>query len=129
MLIKREDKYYETITSFEDVGMNFEKVHDRWFGCFTYILEKFNTGFNKDSIKSLFYDFDMENWRTMHLENTEYKDKSKQELFESFAGECWYTSDRMSYDRLFRTHWLFRKAFHDELTRYRYPRLYTDDLK
>lgn len=77
--------------------------------------------FKKKSINSLFYDFDMSNWEALHKENTEYKNYTKSELIESFASECSYISDRASYDRLFRTHWLFRNAFEKEMNNIRFP--------
>lgn len=116
-----DDEYYDIMCNFKSLT-DFKDIHDKWFSCFHYILTRW--GFNKRSIKSLFDNFVMLNWKDLHQENTEFKDLSKELLYNSFAGECWYISDRMSYDRLFRTHWLFLRAFHDELNKLKYPTLY-----
>lgn len=110
----KEIDYYKIMESF-NTEMSFEEIHEKWFKCFSYILNSFKKGFNKKSITSLFYDFDMCNWEVFHQENTFYKDKSKEDLIYDFVNECAYICDRTSYDRLFRTHWLFRTAFYKEL--------------
>lgn len=97
---------------------SFDVLHEKWFLCFSEVLKLFNKGFNEDSIKALFYEFDMANWKALHLENTEYKTKTKKELLDSFLRECYYISDRLSFDRLFRTHWLFKQVFDKELSKY-----------
>ena len=110
----KEDEYYNLIENFNQ-KMSFEEIHDKWFKCFSYILKSYRLGYTNKIIKSLFYHFDMDNWKAMHKENTEYKDCSKEQLIDHFCGECSYICDRTSYDRLFRTHWLFKKAFSNEL--------------
>lgn len=114
-----EEKYYELMDSFS-IDLGFEEICYRWFLCFEYILIKFNCGHNSKTIKSLFYDFDMANWSALHRENTEYKDHTKEQLIVDFCQECSYICDRVSYDRLFRTHWLFRQAYHKELFEVQY---------
>jgi hypothetical protein len=57
----------------------------------------------------------MVNWDDLDKENSIYKQDSKEQLIEKFCYECVYICDRVSYDRLFRTHWLFLRAFEDEL--------------
>ena len=119
-----EKEYYDLMYNFSNKSMSFEDIHDKWYKCFDYFLRRLKIGYNKKIIDSLFYDFDMENWNAMHQENTEYRGLSKEELIGEFAGEAHYISDRMSYDRLFRTHWLFKQAFYNELSRIKYPSLY-----
>lgn len=114
------DLYYSLMSNMS-ADSSFEKLHSDWYNCFAHILLAFNVGHNEDTIKSLFYDFDMDNWKSMHKENTEYSDSSKEELIKDFCGECSYICDRTSYDRLFRTHWLFRQSFRDELLKAQYP--------
>lgn len=94
---------------------SFDKIHRDWLKCFKYIFHYWHIGYTDKIIESLFYDFEMANWTALHQENTEYKGFSKRKLIASFCSECCYISDRTSYDRVFRTHWLFRKAFHKEL--------------
>jgi hypothetical protein len=117
-----KEEYYNLMEHM-NTGSDFDTIHKNWFECYTYIIKKF-ANFTPESIKSLFYDWDMENWKAMHLENTEYKDYTKEQLKEAFCGECWYISDRTSYDRLFRTHWLFLRAFEDEMNKIKYPELF-----
>src|SRR3989344_6026350 len=106
-----------------DLKTDFKTIHKNWFKCFDYILRSFKSGHNAKTIKSLFYDFDMDNWTALHKENTEYKNNTKEGLIKNFCGECGYISDRTSYDRLFRTHWLFRQAFNRELMEVKYSNL------
>ena len=117
------EKYYEIIENL-DPKMGFEELHLKWFQCYSFILKSFKSGFNEKSIKSLFYNWDMENWKAMHQEETEYKGYSKKKLIDAFCGECNYISDRVSYDRLFRTHWLFLRAFEEEMNTIKYPKLF-----
>lgn len=123
---KRKKHYY---TLMGDLGEGFDEIHKNWFWCFSYILKSFNAGFTNKAIKSLFYDFDMANWKAMHKENSEYAEYDKEALLDEFFGEASYISDRTSYDRLFRTHWLFRQAFYDELNVVRFPSLYGPKAK
>lgn len=104
-----EEKYYEYMNSFENMPK--EDVHEKWFQCFAWILKSYKVGYRDSTIRSLFYDFDMCNWEAMHKDNSVFKDYSKDRIFEEFCGECRYVCDRCSYDRLFRTHWLFRQVF------------------
>lgn len=109
-----ESQYYDTMSNFKS-SMTFDKVHKKWFKCFSYILKRFNVGYTSATIKDLFYGFSMQNWELLHLNNSIYSNKSDTEILDAFAGECQYISDRTSYDRLFRTHWLFLMAYDGEM--------------
>lgn len=115
----QKDDYYKLICSL-DPKSNFKTMHKKWFQCFDYVLRSFKAGHNAKTIKSLFYDFDMDNWEALHKENTQYKNYSKKKLIETFCVECNYISDRTSYDRLFRCHWLFKEAFKKEWMEMKY---------
>ena len=91
----------------------FEELHKAWFSIFECYCKLWH--FNDAAIKVLFYNFQMDNWKAMHKENTEYKDYSDDELLNSFIKDVEYSSDRMSFDRLFRNHWKFRQLFRTEL--------------
>lgn len=119
----KKEKFYEAMEGFNE-EMQFKEVHKTWFKCFSTALKSFEKSFSDEAIKSLFYYFDMENWTALHQDNTEYKGKSQHEMFKEFIGECGYISDRMSYDRLFRAHWLFKQAFYKEMNAVKYPELY-----
>jgi len=115
-------KFYENMENFswED---GFTENLEKWFACFEYTLKHLNKDFNKSLTKSLFWDFEMSNSKMFWIENNpEYKHlKNKyKELFEKFSDDAEYCSDRMSFDRLFRLHWLFREIYNTELTEYRY---------
>ena len=107
-----ENEYYNAMSSFADLPA--DKVKDVWFECFSYILEKFKVGFTKEAIKSLFHKFTMNNWKALHRENSpDYADSSNEDIRRAFAGEAHYISDRVSYDRLFRVHWLYLRGYVD----------------
>jgi hypothetical protein len=59
------------------------------------------------------------NWEQLWLsENPDYKNATVSEIYQDFTTEAMYISDRMSLDRLFRTHWLynvFKKLVADEI--------------
>lgn len=93
----------------------FDKIYNKWKLCFAYVLRSYKCGYNKHSINHIFNRFNMENWKAMHKENTEYANYSKEQLIDAFNKECDYICDRTSYDRLFRCHWLFKQAFYKEL--------------
>jgi len=109
-----EDTYYDLMCNFGRLD-TFEEVNKHWFKCFSYILLRLCKHYNREVIKDLFINFSMENWGALHREVTEYSDTSKEELKEEFDSECNYIADRISYDRLFRTHWLFRQVYEKEL--------------
>ena len=113
-------EYYSTMCG--GMGDTFEEILPNWRLCFSYFL--LPKGFEEPAIKDLFFEFEMDNWKALHKENTRYAGYSKEELIESFKAECSYISDRMSYDRLFRAHWLFRQAFRNELNVIRFPSHY-----
>ena len=118
-----KDQYYATMCNFKS-SHSFTTLHDNWYKCFSFILKAFKVGYTDKTIKSLFYDFNMDNWSALNLKNTEYAGMSQNEIIDKFCGEANYISDRTSYDRLFRTHYLFRNAFPDEINRIKYPTLY-----
>jgi hypothetical protein len=120
-----EKEYYKMMCSFS-TEMKFKEIHEKWYKCFSYILKSFNVNYTDTAIKSLFYDFDMDNWKAMWKENTEYADYSNEQLIKEFCGETSYISDRTSYDRLFRTHWFFRNAFREKLIKIRFPSTYNE---
>lgn len=111
-------KFYDVMCKMED-DKSFEVLHDNWYSCFNNMLS--SMGFNKKSINRLFYEFEMCNWTDLRLENSEYKDYSKEQLIDRFCGECHYICDRYNFDRIFRAHWLFYKAFNTEMDKIRFP--------
>ena len=50
---------------------------------------------------------DGNNWSALHIDQTEYACCSKDMLYSYFVDDADYISDRMSLDRLFRTHWFY----------------------
>ncbi len=119
-----KNEFYDTMCTFNTSMMNFEELHQKWFTCFSYMLKSYKVGFRGKTIKSLFYDFQMSNWKELWLASSEeYKDFTPEQLSKSFCGECSYICDRHSYDRIFRTHWLFIRAYEEELDNIRYPSL------
>jgi hypothetical protein len=48
------------------------------------------------------------NWKQLWLsENPDYKNATVSEIYQNFTAEAIYIADRLSLDRLFRTHWLY----------------------
>lgn len=92
---------------------DYNEIKEAWYKCFGYALQTFCPEYTDNVIKSLFEGFVMQNWIAMHKANTEYADYSEIKLQESFKWECSYIADRISYDRLFRCHWLYLRAFVD----------------
>lgn len=119
-----ETEYYNAIGN---LGDTFTEIHTNWYNIFNYILLSVNNEFTTSVVSSLFYEFDMENWKALWQENTEYADKSKVDLLETFKFEVSYISDRTSFDRLFRTHWMFLNSFRDNLNIIKYPTLYQNN--
>jgi hypothetical protein len=105
-----EQTYYKYMSSFS-TKLSFRVIHYRWHECFTYILRSLKVGYTQRVIDSLFYGWEMSNWKAMWKENSEYAFSDAADIRESFCDECHYVCDRASYDRLFRTHWLFRKGW------------------
>ena len=115
-------QYYELMGTFTN-EMPFDEIYRKWYACFRYILKSYKLGFTTKAIDSLFHDFDMCNWHFVSVHVEEPKDT----LLEHFCDDAAYISDRTSYDRLFRTHWCFITAFHDELNKIKYPSIYGDN--
>lgn len=118
-----EKEYYEIMCTTINKYKSFKKLYPLWYCCFIYAMAK--RGVNRKSAHSIFYNFIMDNWDALHLENTKYANYKRNELLESFKGECCYISDRLSFDRIFRTHWLFLQVFNKDLNKIRYPNLYS----
>lgn len=122
-----KEQFYNLMTTFEP-SMSFEQIHQRWLDCFKYMFKSFKVGFTDQSIENLFYNFRMLNGKMFWKEyNPDYKNHTQQQLLKSFCGECNYIGDRYSYDRIFRTHWLFLRVFEEELDRFIYPDLFKDE--
>ena len=97
---------------------DFEKLSKLWYAFFSKYL-KF-LGFNKKAIDNLFeWGQDGHNWKLLHWDTDENIIPIKQ-LVESFSGELDYITDRMSIDRLFRTHWEFNRLTEDYHRKLRY---------
>lgn len=119
-----ENRFYKIAENLKP-EMPFDELHSKWLECFKYMLKSFNVGYTDKLCEHLFYNFDMENSKMFWKEhNPEYKDCTKEQLIDKFCGDLSYISDRYSYDRIFRVHWLFLWAFRDELNKFKYPELY-----
>lgn len=68
----------------------------------------YNFELKQRTIKDMFDSLAYGNWK--HLwENDEEKKKNIDELCEELRSEVFYISDRMSWDRLIRTHWIWQR--------------------
>lgn len=79
---------------------------------FVYLILK-TWGYNLKARKDLFAWEIGENWADLNQENA--VKPTKRELLADFKGEVSYIADRMSLDRLFRTHHMYVIAFRDEI--------------
>lgn len=110
-----ENQYYNSMYKIRG-DQPFKTIFKKWKACFAYILRAKKVGYTDKIIDALFWDFEMCNGYQFNREHIpKYAKATKQELIEEFCTECHYIADRASYDRLFRTHWLFREAYCEEL--------------
>ncbi len=106
-----KDEFYKTMEAFHK-DMPDDVVSRNWRKCFVYALSSTYKDFPAAAAEILFDRFDMDNWKAMWKEHSpEYKDSTIDQMKEAFAGECHYISDRISFDRVFRTHWLYKRAY------------------
>lgn len=111
------DRLYELATLLAGYHANFmENYQDiklAWKEYFDRSL--LDIGLDQKSIDVLFTKWEMGNWRAMHIETSEYKDHSKNDLYRVFTNDLEYISDRISLDRIFRNHWLYRQIFYNDI--------------
>lgn len=109
-----EEEFYELMYNCmrkkNQHSITYDEIYENWFLCFHYVLKSFNCGFKTKTIRNIFDNFDMSNWLLLHINKTEFRKYTAEEMFNAFYAEANYTADRMSYDRLFRTHWLIKKT-------------------
>lgn len=104
---------------------SFEEIYALWYEFFEKSMRAMGIR-SRQASKLLFEEWEMENWKNMHLENSVYAEYNRDRLYQSFSGDVNYISDRISFDRLFRAHWFFRQVFMDELTMKYYPFVVAD---
>lgn len=68
----------------------------------------YNFKLNKQTIDDMFKSLAYGNWKHF-WETDEDKKKNIDELCEELRSEVFYISDRMSWDRLIRTHWIWQR--------------------
>lgn len=68
----------------------------------------YNFKLNKQTIDDMFESLAYGNWNRF-WETDEDKKKNIDELCEELRSEVFYISDRMSWDRLIRTHWIWQR--------------------
>lgn len=68
----------------------------------------YNFKLNKQTIDDMFESLAHGNW-SHFWETDEDKKKNIDELCEELRSEVFYISDRMSWDRLIRTHWIWQR--------------------
>ena len=106
MLYISRKKYYKLVNEFEYLE-NSQDIIDAYpcifkaICCYWFHLPHHTT-------KSLFVNLGYGNWE--HLWETEEEEKETiDELCETLRGEIFYCSDRMSWDRLLRIHWIWQR--------------------
>lgn len=104
-----DKKYYHLVNKFSHLETEEETIamYPKMFK----VLCKRNFRLNKRLIKDLFQNLGYGNWE--HLWETDCeKLESVAEMCEMLRWEVWYCSDRMSWDRLLRTHWIWQRIQH-----------------
>ena len=86
--------------------VTYQGVTDRWHHAFNCIAKYL--GFSKKSRVFLWVQLAYGNWEHFHLTDEE-KNLSADEWLEKFRNEVFYCSDRWSFDRLTRVHWIYRQ--------------------
>lgn len=87
----------------------YKTIKSLWYKFFSVALKKY--GFNKRAIDELFkWGNSGHNWKELWQENSiDYKNYGEILLLRAFIYEIEYIYDRVSLDRLFRTHWIFNQ--------------------
>ena len=72
-----EEDYYNIMQNFNNLTLK-EEIISKWKQCFIYILSK--REYPMLVIEDLFNNFNMNNWKDLHKENTKYAEFTKEEL-------------------------------------------------
>ena len=100
------DRYYRLVNEFFHLESSDEVIntYPKVFSC----LCSYNFALDDITINSLFVGLAQGNWKHF-WETDEEKRKNIDELCEELRSEVFYISDRMSWDRLIRTHWIWQR--------------------
>lgn len=100
------DSYYRLINEFFYLKTS-DEVINAYPKVFRYLCI-YNFSLDDVTINSLFVGLAQGNWKRM-WEDVEDKKKKIDELCEDLKSGVFYISDRMSWDRLIRTHWIWQR--------------------
>lgn len=104
MFITRK-KYYKMVNEFRSLG-NWQLVV-RYYPKMFEAICLYNFKLPKQIIKSMFEDLCYGNWKRLWETDEEHK-KTVTDLCNDLRWEVFYCSDRMSWDRLIRIHWIWQ---------------------
>lgn len=105
-----KNKYYRLINDFHRTDNDVHTIMLKYPVIFKAIC-KYNFHLNNKIIKSLYYNLGYGNWS--HLwEIKEEKLYTIEQLCEHLKWDVFYCSDRMSWDRLLRIHWVWQRIKH-----------------
>lgn len=111
MFITRK-KYYKLVNEFHHLE-NSQEIIAAYPHMFKAICHYW-FHLSNHTTKSLFQDLGYGNWK--HLwETDEEKERTIYELCKELKSEVFYCSDRMTWDRLLRVHWLWQRIQDREL--------------
>lgn len=105
----------------------FGATHKAWLKIFATMLAAIDDSMGERTVKCLYFGFQMQNWEILHKENTKYRNYTQEEFLAEFKSEVLYICDRLSLDRIFRTHWLFRQAYAEDLAELEREGLYSNN--
>lgn len=100
-------KYYKLINDFMNMKDQDEEIIKTYPKVFNTIC-KYNFKLSQRVIKSLFDGLSYGNWERLHETEAEMT-MTIPELCNSLRWEVFYCSDRMSWDRLCRIHWIWQR--------------------
>ena len=102
----RDKKYYDIINSFNKLETQEEILRE--YPILFDIIVKHNFKIKKCERKRMFETLCYGNWKRLWETEDETSLKTVKDYCEELQGEIFYCSDRMSWDRLIRIHWIYQ---------------------
>lgn len=112
-----EVKYYDMCSNISDNIKDAKQIEKDWKWIFIHIITEMLPSLTEEDAEVMFNKYEMCNFKPWNKDNTEYAHLSKEEMLKEFKDDLYYCSDRMTFDRLFRCHWLYQQCIPDELYR------------
>ena len=102
----RDNKYYAKINAFNKLETSKEVINQ--YPDIFRIIVKHNFKVKRSEIERMLETMCYGNWKRLWETDDETKLKTLDDYCEELKGELFYCSDRMSWDRLMRIHWIYQ---------------------